>query len=242
MNCYGNGKTVLLHCEFCMNFPIPYNLEEINMSGIEGISLEKIKFDLSSDSKNLRKNCLDELKLMINSDNCTFEHFSNISVLGLIVETFADEAETCRQRAVNLAILYVNSCQIHNEDVLLQLLSTVHRRVVTAEERESCEEIRLLYVDLLKNVILKQKLSISPYLKEIVECLVYFTSDQCPEVKKKSCECISELAKAVPEFRLHSDNITNAMIKILKHKHYKVRVAVINSLCELFFISEGRYC
>lgn len=209
------------------------------MSGIEGVSLEKIRIDLSSDSKNVRKNCLDELKVMINSDNCTFEYISNISVLKLIIGTFADEAEICRQRAVNLAILYVNSCQTGNEDILFQMLSTVHRRVVTTEEREPSEEIRLLYVDLLRNVILKQKLSISPYLKEIVECLVNSTSDQCPEVKKKSCECISELAKTVPEFRLHSDDITNAMIKILKHKHYKVRVAVINSLCKLFFMSDG---
>lgn len=198
----------------------------------DDLCFEKIQRDLRSDYKHVRRNCLDKLASKISRQDFELESAEKLDVLRLVIKTIADEVEACRQRAVNVAILCIDSWCSPDEDVIFLMLLAVHKRLVVADETEPSEEVRLSCVKLLKSVIRKHGSSVTPYLKEVIESLANSISDQFPDVKKESCECITELAKTVPEFRLHSDEITNPMLKVLKHKHYKIRVAVISSLCK----------
>jgi len=124
----------------------------------------------------------------------------------------------------------VNEWDVSEDEIMFYLLPIIHKRLVSGAETEPAEEVRLCLVKLMSAIVSKYKADLAAHLKDVVEVLIRCICDEYPEVKKESCECASNLAESVPEFRLHSEDIIKAVHKILKHKHSKIRISAINSL------------
>lgn len=196
--------------------------------------IAKIKNDLVNDSFKMRKNCLEELRRDIEKKNSVPDPNIALSIFKLTLKVSSDGSESCRERAVLVTTICLNSWPLSVEDTGFLLFPTLHKRLGNYENAETSEEIRLLLVRLLKLSIQKYGKAISHFVVDIVDILNRCIRDRCPDVIKESCDCLDELAKTVPEFRLHSVQIVETVISATKHKHYKIRVAAIHSL--------GKHC
>lgn len=193
----------------------------------------KVKNDLASDNFKMRKNCLEELQRDIKKHDTVPDANTALSIFKLTLKVISDGSESCRERAVLVTTSCLSSWPLAVEDTVFILFPALHKRLGTHENMETSEEIRLLLVKLLKLSIQKYGEAISPFVVDIVDILNRCIRDRCPEVIKESCDCLDELAKTVPEFRLHSERIVETVIVATKHKHYKIRVAAIHSLGKL---------
>ncbi len=188
---------------------------------------EQVKTNLNSEILGIRKQCLKELRDHVPDADTSF------NLLKLVIHSVEDKNEVCRELALHVVIRGVVAWKLPPEETLSFLVPLIHKRIGTEEVLETSEEIRLLHVKLMKVLISNHKRNVCPFLEETVRILVNCVNDQYPELKKETCECISDLAKVTPEFRLHSDRILTAILPVLKHKHSKIRITAISCLGNL---------
>lgn len=190
----------------------------------------KIKNDLANDNFKLRKNCLEELLKVVEHENSVSDSSIALDILKLALKVLSDKAESCRERAVQITSVCLNSSSLPAEETVFLLFPVLHKRLGNHENAETSEEIRLLLTRLLKLSIRKYGAAISPFVPDVVDILNKCIRDRFPDVIKESCECIDELAKSVPEFRLHTEQVVETVISAMKHKLYKIRAAAVRSL------------
>ena len=132
------------------------------------------------------------------------------------------------------------------------IIPTCVQRLGQQELVESCEELRLLVLQLLISIIELCKEKMNIYIDDLIKILQRTISDPFHQVKKvdiflckcyckvyinvvisfflyqESCRCTCLLAKAIPEqFYYQADSLVKPLIQAITHQHSKVRVAVI---------------
>ncbi|KFM80494.1 HEAT repeat-containing protein 2, partial [Stegodyphus mimosarum] len=174
----------------------------------------------------LRRNILKEIENIIKKEMISFQEedqnaFENI--LKYIVSSVSDDNERCREISVNiLNVIIDHSCL--SENLFSLIFGALAVRLGKTDEREPSEEVRLMEVHLLLTLIKKYEGDILKYLNDLTKILSSCIVDDCPEIKRKSCECTSVLAcKHKTHFHMVSSSLLKPLLQTISHQHFKTR-------------------
>lgn len=121
---------------------------------------------------------------------------------------FADESERCRDCAVQLFSRWQKGVDASEVGGALPfLLPVMVERLGSETGTEPSEEVRALLVTLMRDVLLKCRRLIQPYLRECGAIALGCCRDQHPEVIKGLCELLEVVAVDVlmPRVKLNGD-------------------------------------
>lgn len=189
---------------------------------------------LQSENRKVRKQNIDEL-IKVVSD----QEFHASSDFLLAVKTFVypclnDPSEACRESTIQLVRILV--CMGHIEDIM-PIVFIIHKRMGNVPVLENSEEVKLLYIQLLRDVINNCKQPILPCLDDLISILSKSISDDCPAVKKDSCLCAGELAKSIQtHFHMVAESLVEPLLKTSNYHQSIIRITAIQSLSKIFNI------
>lgn len=201
------------------------------MSTLEDLQFRRTCLLLKGENKFQRKHALEDILKK------TFEMKSPIEPPKLleiwetvhkpVVNILSDQSEACRNIA--LEILKEFLCILPPRDRhIVYVIPILSKRLGCQELIEQSEEVRLKCVTLLKIIIPIYKDYLPACFEDLLTILTRTVTDNYPNVKKESCQCISELAKTVPRyFFSRSKSFVKPILGNFAHQHWKVRVASI---------------
>ncbi|VVC44258.1 Armadillo-type fold,Armadillo-like helical [Cinara cedri] len=193
---------------------------------------------LLSENRKVRKQNLDELMTIVSEKK--FEESSEFvaSVKTFVYPCLNDTSEACRESAIQLVRSLV--CSGHVDDIV-PIVFIIHKRMGNVTVTESSEEIKLLYVQLLRDIIKNTKQSILPCLDDLISILTKSILDPCPEVKKNSCLCAMELASTTKtHFHMVAESLVEPILKTSNYHQSTIRYTAIQSLNYVIMYSNGK--
>lgn len=127
-------------------------------------------------------------------------------LLPRLLRCLADPAEGCRALAAHLLDLGLRRAT-RPRDALPRLLPALAARLAGPESArgrppETCEELRLALVQLLSLAVRLGGAALAPHLDDAVRVLCCTLLDPFAAVRRESCECAADLARATPGARL----------------------------------------
>lgn len=196
---------------------------------------DTMKFDkhfrlLLSENKRVRKQNLVELMTAIESDD-KFEVSANIllAVKSFVYPCLNDDSEACRESAIQLVRTLLRKGCV--EDIV-PIVFIIHKRMGNVTMVEFSEEVKLLYVQLLRDIIKHTNGQlILPCLDDLISILTKSILDPCPAVKKDSCLCAAELAHATKtNFHMVAESLIEPFLKTTNYHQSTIRYTAIQSL------------
>lgn len=146
-----------------------------------------------------------------------------------LVLSVSDPVEKCRELAYeSLTILVVKSRKKTICKVLPVIIPTLIQRLAQPELIETSEEVRLLAVEFIGKLVRKCQKELIPFIDDLLYIMTATVSDPYHEVKIKSCEVTSLLAKTMPEvFHYNSERLVNPLCSSVTHQQSRVRKCVV---------------
>lgn len=187
---------------------------------------------LQSENRKVRKQNLDELTTAVCDEefNVSLDFLSSVKTF--VYPCLTDKSESCRESAIQLVKILV--CTKRVEDIG-PIVFIIHKQLGNMTVVESSEEVRLLYVQLLRDIIKHNEQSVLPYLDDIISILSKSILDSCPAVKKDSCLCAAELATATKtHFHMVAEILVEPLLKTINYHQSSVRYTAIQSLSIMF--------
>lgn len=183
---------------------------------------------LLSENRKIRKQNLDELIKVVSDKEFNISPDFLLSVKTFVYPCLNDGSEACRESAIQLMrVLVCLKCV----DDIAPIIFIIHKRIGNVTLLENSEEIRLLYVQLLWDIIKNNGQSILPCLDDIVSILVKSIVDPCPAVKKDSCLCVVDLVNATKiHFHMVAELLVEPLLKTINYHQSAVRYTAIQSL------------
>ncbi|XP_033695100.1 dynein axonemal assembly factor 5 isoform X2 [Tursiops truncatus] len=166
-------------------------------------------------------------------------------LLPRLLRCLADPAEGCRALAVHLLDLGLRRAA-RPRDALPRLLPALAARLAGPEPArrpppEVCEELRLALVQLLHLAVRLSGAALAPHLDDAVRVLRCTLLDPFAAVRRESCECAADLARATPDhFHMQSESLIGPLMQSISHQHWKVRVAVIEATGTVIQFGSGK--
>lgn len=189
---------------------------------------------LQSENRKIRKQNLDELKTIVNDKKIDISSDFLVAVKTFVYPCLNDGSEACRESAILLMKTLV--CAGYVEDIA-PIIFIIHKRMGNITVVESSEEVKLLYVQLLRDIIKNKGQSVLPYLDDVTSILAKSILDTCPAVKKDSCLCAMELASATKtDFHMVAESLVEPLLKITSYHQSTIRYAAIQSLSNIQFL------
>ncbi|XP_077300483.1 dynein axonemal assembly factor 5 isoform X2 [Arctopsyche grandis] len=194
-----------------------------------GVAVEGLR----AEERQKRRSALTDLetKLRNTSDNLLPAAFNALH--SSLTTCLADETESCRQLTIN--ILSEMLARLPPSDYILTYVVPAIKNRITSTPPESSEELRHALIKLLNSVIVRyghsETVFLVPFFDDLVEILVKAASDDCPDVKKETCETVANMANAAPkDFHMRSETLCMAILAVFQHRHFKVRVAAVQCI------------
>lgn len=196
-----------------------------------GVAVEGLR----AEGRQQRRSALTDLetKLRNTSDNLLPAAFNALH--SSLTTCLADETESCRQ--ITIQILSDMLSRLPPSDYILTYVVPTIKSRITSSSPESSEELRHALIALLNSVIVRygETVFLVPFFDDLVETLVKAASDDCPDVKKETCDTVANLANAAPkDFHMRSETLCMAVLAVFQHRHFKVRVAAIQCIGNIF--------
>jgi len=167
---------------------------------------------------------------------------------------FADEAEKCRDLAVALFSRWQRAVDASEVAGALPFLVPVMvERLGSDTGTEPSEEVRAALVTLMRDVLLKCRALLRPYLRECGAIALGCCRDQHPDVIKGLCELLAVVAVEVlmPLVKANGDGpkqvkpfsmkLLEAVLPHIRHRHAAVRTSVLRALEELLLCGAGSF-
>ncbi|XP_050523556.1 dynein axonemal assembly factor 5 isoform X2 [Daktulosphaira vitifoliae] len=194
---------------------------------------------LQSENRKVRKQNLEKIQELVLADQINLQcptFLTNVNVY--INPCLNDDSETCRETAVQLMKnLVCNGCCID----ISTIIHIIHKRMAGISVIENSEELKLLYVQLLRDIIKHNEVVMESYLDEVAGILKRGILDSCPSVKKESCLCSAEFAYTTKEkFHMVAETLIEPMIKATKYHQSTIRITAIESLNYIIMHSNGK--
>lgn len=204
------------------------------MMGDDIVTCDKHFKLLQSENRKVRKQNLDELTTVVSDENVEISSDFLLAVKTFVYPCLNDGSEACRESAIHLVKTLV--CTGCIEDVA-PIVFIIHKRMGHVTIIENSEEVRLLYVQLLREIIKTNGNSMKPCLDDVVNILTKGILDSCPAVKKDSCLCAAELASATKTyFHMVAESFVEPLLKTTNFHQSAVRYTAIQSLSKFIFI------
>jgi len=181
--------------------------------------------------KNTRLNGLKRLhsQLPLESQEETKQIFS-LKLKAPLLENLSDPTDRCKELAVSLLLTLFSNSQILEDDVP-SVVQALYSRLGTEPSPETCEEVRLKEVELLKHIT--QKVVVTPMLGEISDMLSKLAKDKFYEVKNKVAEIVQVLAQRDSKFGFYAKRLGEGLRGNLGHQRYLVRSMALSALGNL---------
>ncbi|XP_053551100.1 dynein axonemal assembly factor 5 [Bombina bombina] len=197
---------------------------------------------LSDENKSARRRALVAIQQEVEgslSSSALQEVFEE-QLLRPLLRCLSDSTEKCRE----IAILILSHC-VRNvpmpQNSLPYMIPAITQRLGGQEIVEPAEELRLSLTELLTLIVEVCGNKLAPYLDEMVRILQRAIVDPFPDVKKQSCKCASNYAKAIPEhFHMQAESLIKPLMQTISHQHSKVRIAVIQTTGTVIQYSNGK--
>ncbi|XP_055939656.1 dynein axonemal assembly factor 5-like isoform X2 [Argiope bruennichi] len=209
-------------------------MEEENVSKLISESFEKLSSQKTSNDIT-KRNILKELHKIILTNCHDGSHEKNLNnLLKNVVESLNiilfDRSERCRE--ISLLILKdMTRLSFISNDVFPSIINAIAKRLRKTDEREQSEEIRLLHLALLYEIIEKYEGDLLPCTNDISSILAACIIDNCPDVKRRSCECLLVFASKKDScFRMAASNFLKPLLIIISHQHLKTRTLCVKAL------------
>lgn len=160
----------------------------------------------------------------------------NKSVLRILNDT----VEVCRDQALEIIKLFIINLT-PNDKYITYLLPILSKRLGSAEQIETSEEVRLKCVTLLKIIISRYENLLASYIDDLTKILIHTVTDNYPLVKRESCVCISEFAQNLSRyFYTQSSNLVKPILSNFTHQHYRVRISSIKTIGDLIQYGDSK--
>ena len=190
---------------------------------------------LAEENRNTRKKALEGIRKEILN---TREPIDAIVLQKILDETlkpvlkaFSDPVEKCRELSMNFVTEAITKTA-RPEEYLPYIIPVLVQRLGQQDIIETSEELRLLLVELLKQLVnIENNKNLPAYLDDVVRILQRTIPDPYPEVRKESCKCASAYAKATKShFHMQSESLIKPLLTSISHQHARVRVEVIKAI------------
>lgn len=144
-----------------------------------------------------------------------------------------DPVEVCREMCVDIMKNFILSLPVQEKNIAY-IIPILARRLGSQELLESSEEIRLSCISFIRVIMNKYRNHLNCYFEDLATILIRTVTDNYPNVKRESCQAISELAKIMPRyFYDHSQSFVKGILGNFTHQHYRVRMASVYTIGEV---------
>ncbi|XP_064104461.1 dynein axonemal assembly factor 5-like [Macrobrachium nipponense] len=158
-----------------------------------------------------------------------------------LVPRLSDQSEMNRINASNIILKFIN-LSVFDEKLLIDIIPVIYHRLGSAVPPiEESEEVRLLYINIVAELVTLFQGKLIPYMNDVINILKASVLDPSPEVRKAATECTSAFAKATREkFHMQSESLVKPLTKGLNHQRFKNRIACINALGDILLFGDGK--
>jgi dynein assembly factor 5 len=147
-----------------------------------------------------------------------------------VVRILHDQVEACRDLALDILKKFLLHLPCSDKNIIY-IIPIMTKRLGSQELIEQSEEVRLKCIILLRAIISKYQDKLKSYFEDFVTILTRTVTDKYPNVKKESCDCICDLAKAMEsDFYSRSEAFIRPILFNISHQHYKIRVTTVETL------------
>lgn len=183
---------------------------------------------LLSENRKVRKQNLDELTKVVSAEEFKIYPDFVSAVKTFVYPCLNDGSEACRESAIYLVSALV---RLKCVDDIGPIIFIIHKRMGNATLLEYSEEVRLLYVQLLCDIVINNEELILPCLDDVVGILVKSIVDPCPAVKKCSCLCAVKVVNATKtHFHMVAESLVEPLLKTTNYHQAAVRYSALQSL------------
>ena len=162
------------------------------------------------------------------SDETSQSYFIN-DLYSTLLRLFEDEVEKNREMAIHTFSAFVTKYPAVRPKVASQALSVLEKRIGVAPFAEPAEELRLLLVDLLRELLSEEcRDVVEDMFEKVVVILVKASSDQFHDVKIACAKAVLKLCKLLPS-RVHMalERLVVSQVLNLGHQRSAVRKAAL---------------
>ncbi|KAH3861633.1 dynein axonemal assembly factor 5-like [Dreissena polymorpha] len=161
-------------------------------------------------------------------------------ILKPLLKSFSDPVEKCRELSLEILSQFLRQVK-DPEEYLPFIIPVVVQRLGQQEITESSEELRFQLVSFMQEILECSGKKLAVYLDDIVKILQRTILDPYPEVKKVSCQCLSIVAKTIPEyFQQQSESLVKPLLQSIAHQHAKVRSIVVYTIGDALQYGNGK--
>ena len=172
-------------------------------------------------------------------------------LLRALLLRFSDDSERCRDGAVGLFRRWQSQCKDASEcsGALPFLMPVMVERLGTEKVTEPSEDVRAALVMLMRDVLLRCKKLVRPYIAEVGAIALGCARDNHPEVIKGLCELVATISAEVlqpmckemspKQVKPFSEKLIGALLPHITHRHGAVRLQVLGALEELLLCGAG---
>ncbi|GFT35010.1 dynein assembly factor 5, axonemal [Nephila pilipes] len=181
-----------------------------------------------------KRNILKELHKNIRDSDSNIFQGSNLNdklknVVKSLTLMLTDRSEKCREISVMILKDMIQRSLVLESD-FPSVISTLTKCLGQTDEREQCEEIRMLEIDLLCDIIENCKSELLQCLNDLSNILKNCIIDNCPDVKRRSCECLLTLAsKQISHFHMIASTFLKPLLFSMTHQHLKTRALSVKA-------------
>lgn len=197
--------------------------------------LPKLLNELQDGNKGKRCTAYKKLKLLAQSSSTHFSSDDSFQAIRCCLRGFEDSSERCREEAVEITSILIDS---HDASILDWVLPSVVTRIGVSPVAEESEEIRLLLLQLASKCMSAFPHDIGPrnYIDYFQVLLENCFRDPYPDLKKEACRVTTQLCVIEPQ---QVRSIAVPLAKAVKascllHKHGAVRAEAARTLAVLF--------
>ncbi|XP_058791450.1 dynein axonemal assembly factor 5 [Phymastichus coffea] len=157
-----------------------------------------------------------------------------------VVRVLHDPAEACRDSSLEILKVFLMRLPCSDKNIVY-IIPILSKRLGSQELIEQSEEVRLKCVQLLRAVVLKYQDKLTSYFDDLVKILTRTVTDKYPNVKKESCDCISEMAKVIAaDFYAKSEVFVKPVLTNIAHQHHRIRVTTVTTIGEILLAGNSK--
>ena len=192
---------------------------------------------LREKDKNTRINGLKRLlQSLPNEPQSQLQQLFALKLKQALLDLLKDPADKCKELSVSLLSYLVNSQAIQYDDIPA-VLTTLHSRLAAEPCPESCEEVRVIEIQLLLDIMEKYTSNLPLNMAEITDILSKQGKDRCPQVKNSVSAGIIFLCTS--GLRFSCKKLLEGIRANLTHQQYKVRSSAIEAIGALGLNESG---
>jgi hypothetical protein len=152
--------------------------------------------------------------------------------LGLrLIDLLSDPYESVRDTAIDTLSACMTFLESRDTSRMVRDICCAILKRFDDIRIESCEEIRVKLVNLLKINTHKHIQTFNEYNKVLLDCITKAVEDPCPEVKRLACDVILELRNIQNDsVSKPPESLITALIANSTHQHWRVRKSTVQAL------------